>query len=144
MIAERLGMPKAVRAVANACVEACYLGDQNGRALHLLGPLAGRVLHEYGRDLLVMPGGEQDTWRPYHKRYAVNFAGRTGYARLALTWGVPIVPRATKRDDLLGESLALDAYETGRPTEQDAFRKGDPRIAVRAERRSWRKCATLW
>lgn len=30
--------------VANACVEACYLGDQEGRAIHLLGPLAGKVI----------------------------------------------------------------------------------------------------
>lgn len=31
-------------AVANACVEACYLGDASGRAIHLLGPLAAKVL----------------------------------------------------------------------------------------------------
>ncbi len=30
--------------VANACVTACYLGDAGGRAIHLLGPLAGKVL----------------------------------------------------------------------------------------------------
>lgn len=30
--------------VANDCVEACYLGDQQGRAIHLLGPLAGKVI----------------------------------------------------------------------------------------------------
>jgi 4-aminobutyrate aminotransferase-like enzyme len=30
--------------VANACVEACYLGDGQGKAIHLLGPLAGKVL----------------------------------------------------------------------------------------------------
>jgi 4-aminobutyrate aminotransferase-like enzyme len=30
--------------VAQACVEACYRGDEQGRAIHLLGPLAGRVL----------------------------------------------------------------------------------------------------
>jgi 4-aminobutyrate aminotransferase-like enzyme len=30
--------------VANACVRACYLGDASGRAIHLLGPLAGRVI----------------------------------------------------------------------------------------------------
>ena len=30
--------------VANACVEACYHGDDQGRAIHLLGPLAGKVL----------------------------------------------------------------------------------------------------
>ena len=30
--------------VANACVHACYLGDNAGRAIHLLGPLAGKVI----------------------------------------------------------------------------------------------------
>ncbi len=30
--------------VANACVEACYIGDEQGRAIHLLGPLAGKVV----------------------------------------------------------------------------------------------------
>ncbi|MCA9175363.1 MAG: aminotransferase class III-fold pyridoxal phosphate-dependent enzyme [Planctomycetales bacterium] len=30
--------------VANACVRACYLGDDNGHAIHLLGPLAGKVI----------------------------------------------------------------------------------------------------
>ncbi|MEX0585286.1 MAG: aminotransferase class III-fold pyridoxal phosphate-dependent enzyme, partial [Pirellulales bacterium] len=30
--------------VANSCVRACYLGDSAGRAIHLLGPLAGNVL----------------------------------------------------------------------------------------------------
>jgi 4-aminobutyrate aminotransferase-like enzyme len=34
----------AADVVANACVEACYLGDAQGRAIHLLGPLAGKVL----------------------------------------------------------------------------------------------------
>ena len=29
---------------AQACVEACYLGDATGRAIHLLGPLAGKVI----------------------------------------------------------------------------------------------------
>jgi len=30
--------------VANHCVEACYRGDEQGRAIHLLGPLAQKVL----------------------------------------------------------------------------------------------------
>jgi 4-aminobutyrate aminotransferase-like enzyme len=34
----------AADAVANACVEVCYLGDAAGRAIHLLGPLAGKVI----------------------------------------------------------------------------------------------------
>lgn len=31
-------------AVARACIEACYLGDDKGRAIHLLGALAGKVI----------------------------------------------------------------------------------------------------
>lgn len=52
------------------------------------------VLTNWKRDLMVMPGGDRDTWRPYKKRYEVTFAGRTGYARLAIKAGVPIVPVA--------------------------------------------------
>jgi 4-aminobutyrate aminotransferase-like enzyme len=42
--------------VANACVEACYLGDAAGRAIHLLGPLAGKVIRV--SPPLVMPYDE--------------------------------------------------------------------------------------
>jgi 4-aminobutyrate aminotransferase-like enzyme len=41
---------------ANACVEACYRGDADGRAIHLLGPLAGNVLRV--SPPLVMPVDE--------------------------------------------------------------------------------------
>ena len=56
--------------------------------------LAVEVLRDWRRDLLVMPGGDMDTWRPYKERYSVRFNGRTGYARIALRCGVPIVPVA--------------------------------------------------
>jgi 1-acyl-sn-glycerol-3-phosphate acyltransferase len=56
--------------------------------------LAHEVLATWKRDLMVMPGGDLDTWRPYKKRYTVRFGGRTGYARLALRTGTPIVPVA--------------------------------------------------
>ena len=52
------------------------------------------VLTKYKRDLMVMPGGDLDTWRPWKDRYKVRFSGRKGYARLALEAGVPIVPIA--------------------------------------------------
>jgi 1-acyl-sn-glycerol-3-phosphate acyltransferase len=52
------------------------------------------VLTRWRRDLLVMPGGDVDTWRPYKQRYQVQFGGRTGYARTAIQAGVPIVPVA--------------------------------------------------
>jgi 1-acyl-sn-glycerol-3-phosphate acyltransferase len=56
--------------------------------------MAMRVLSEWHRDLLVMPGGDIDTWRPHRERFKVRFGGRKGYARLALDAGVPIVPVA--------------------------------------------------
>jgi 1-acyl-sn-glycerol-3-phosphate acyltransferase len=56
--------------------------------------IAYTVLHDWKRDLMVMPGGDLDTWRPYAERYQVKFSGRTGYARQALKAGVPIVPLA--------------------------------------------------
>ncbi len=55
---------------------------------------AQHILGELGRDLLVMPGGDRDVYRPYKDRYQVTFAGRRGYARLALRAGVPVVPVA--------------------------------------------------
>lgn len=53
-----------------------------------------RAVLRQGRDLLVYPGGDVETWRPYKDRYRVDFAGRTGYARLALQAKAPIVPIA--------------------------------------------------
>lgn len=56
--------------------------------------LTREVLRDWKRDVFVMPGGDKDTWRTYADRYRVRFGGRSGYARLALEEGVPIVPVA--------------------------------------------------
>lgn len=49
-------------------------------------------------------------------------------------WGVPGEARtAPPEDALLGPGLAIGEYESGRPTEAHAWRKGDPRVALRAE-----------
>jgi len=56
--------------------------------------LAREVLSEHRRDVIVMPGGDRDTWRPWKDRHRVRFSGHTGYARLALQTGVPAVPLA--------------------------------------------------
>jgi len=45
-----------------------------------------------GAKALVYPGGDVDAMRPYRDRNRVVFGGRTGYIRLALREGVPIVP----------------------------------------------------
>ncbi len=75
----------ATKAGARACDRLGIL--QAGRGV------ARRVLGE-GGDLMVCPGGDRDTWRPWRERYRVNFAGRTGYARLALRTGIPVTPVA--------------------------------------------------
>ncbi len=56
--------------------------------------VAADVITKFRRDLLVMPGGDLDTWRPYKERYSVRFGGRRGYARLALRTGAPVIPVA--------------------------------------------------
>ena len=45
-------------AVAQKVVELCYLGDEQGRAIHLLGPLAGKVIRV--SPPLVMPCAEAE------------------------------------------------------------------------------------
>jgi 1-acyl-sn-glycerol-3-phosphate acyltransferase len=42
--------------------------------------------------LLVYPGGDWETYRPSWESAKIDFAGRKGFARLALEYGVPIVP----------------------------------------------------
>jgi 1-acyl-sn-glycerol-3-phosphate acyltransferase len=51
----------------------------------------GRAL---GQDaaLLVYPGGDHETYRPSWESDRIDFAGRTGFAKLALEHQVPIVP----------------------------------------------------
>jgi len=53
---------------------------------------ARSVLRDHRRDLMVMPGGDLDTWRPYKDRYRIRFGGHVGYARIALEHDVPVVP----------------------------------------------------
>jgi 1-acyl-sn-glycerol-3-phosphate acyltransferase len=42
--------------------------------------------------LLVYPGGDHETYRPSWESAEIDFAGRTGFVRLAVEHGVPIVP----------------------------------------------------
>jgi 4-aminobutyrate aminotransferase-like enzyme len=51
---------RSAEQVARDCVAACYRGDEQGRAIHLLGPLAGKVLRV--SPPLVMPLDEAQTY----------------------------------------------------------------------------------
>ena len=42
--------------------------------------------------LLVYPGGDHETYRPSWESAEIDFDGRTGFVRLAIEHGVPIVP----------------------------------------------------
>ncbi len=68
-----------------------------GPALRRLGAVpaggeeAERVLRQEA-PLLVYPGGDFETCRPWTERNQIMFAGRTGFVRLALRTGAPVVP----------------------------------------------------
>jgi 1-acyl-sn-glycerol-3-phosphate acyltransferase len=55
-------------------------------------PANMREALERGAALLVYPGGDHETYRPSWEQDQIDFAGRTGFAKLALELGVPIVP----------------------------------------------------
>jgi 1-acyl-sn-glycerol-3-phosphate acyltransferase len=51
-----------------------------------------RLALDRGAALLVYPGGDHETYRPSWESSRIDFAGRSGFARLALEMGVQIVP----------------------------------------------------
>jgi 1-acyl-sn-glycerol-3-phosphate acyltransferase len=71
-----------------------------------------------GAALLVYPGGDYEVHRPTWQRNRVDFGGRTGFIRLALERGIPIVPVVSiggqetalflSRGERLARLLALD------------------------------------
>lgn len=56
---------------------------------------AALAAFDRGEHVLVLPGGDLDAFKPWDKRDEIVFEGRTGFARLALDAGVPIVPIVT-------------------------------------------------
>ena len=60
-------------------------------AVPATGGRAEALLRE-GGIVLDYPGGDWEACRPWRDRHVVDFAGRKGFARLALRAGVPIVP----------------------------------------------------
>lgn len=59
-----------------------------------------------GKKVMVYPGGDVDSFRPYRHRNQIVFGGRRGYLRLALTAGVPIVPVVSEGSQ--GSFIVLD------------------------------------
>jgi 1-acyl-sn-glycerol-3-phosphate acyltransferase len=61
-----------------------------------------------GRDVALWPGGERDSLRAWSQRDEAILAGRTGFIKLAIRSGVPIVPIAT-----VGGPDAMPVLATG-------------------------------
>lgn len=94
---KRFGPERPLHPLAHEIILATRLtGEYFGRrgVLKAHPRVAEEALVRFQRDVMVMPGGDQDAWRPFSERYSVRFGGRTGYARLALRTGSPIVPIA--------------------------------------------------
>ncbi len=71
-----------------------------GKSLFRIGCVPASVknahhLFDGGESVLVLPGGDYETFRPFRERYLVDFGGRSGFARVALRSGVPITPCVT-------------------------------------------------
>jgi 1-acyl-sn-glycerol-3-phosphate acyltransferase len=62
-----------------------------------------------GHDVALWPGGERDSLRPWTRRDEATLAGRTGFVKLAVNSGVPIVPIAT-----VGGADAMPVLISGR------------------------------
>ena len=50
---------------------------------------------ERGEHVLVLPGGDVDAFKDYWHRNDIVFGGRTGFAKIAVDAGVPIIPVVT-------------------------------------------------
>jgi 1-acyl-sn-glycerol-3-phosphate acyltransferase len=66
-----------------------YLGRIG--AIHASPENATKALHS-GAAVLVYPGGDYDAYRPTRSQNVIDFNGRTGYVKVAIETGVPIVP----------------------------------------------------
>ena len=96
-IHDHLGAGRAVYALVHDFVfEDPVLRRYAGRLGMLrAGHESARHAFAAGGCVLVYPGSDLDTFRPFRDRNKVVLGGRTGFLRLALREGVPIVPVVT-------------------------------------------------
>jgi 1-acyl-sn-glycerol-3-phosphate acyltransferase len=92
-------------------------------------------LFEAGEAVLVFPGGGREVMKHKHERYKLIWKERVGFARLAIQYGVPIVPFASVGVEDMFE-IVVDAEDILRSpvgdllrslgiTEQPWFRHGE-------------------
>jgi 1-acyl-sn-glycerol-3-phosphate acyltransferase len=116
----RFGMDRPLHGTAHDALMAAPLIGRYFRAMGVLpaAPDAIATALAEGQDVAIWPGGEVDSLRPWSERDEATLAGRTGFVRMAIRGGVPIVPIATVggadampvliRGDRLSRILRLD------------------------------------
>jgi 1-acyl-sn-glycerol-3-phosphate acyltransferase len=116
----RFGQERKLHGTAHDALMAIPLIGRYFRAMGVLpaAPDSIATALAEGRDVALWPGGEVDSLRPWTERDRANLAGRTGFVRMAIRAGVPIVPIATVggadampvliRGDQLSRTLRLD------------------------------------
>ena len=88
------GMHKPIHALAhNVLFSIPALGDAFSRlGLVPASPSNAGAVLDRGEPLLVYPGGDYESQRPYLQSHLVDFGGRKGFIRLALEKRVPVIP----------------------------------------------------
>ncbi|OMC40944.1 glycerol acyltransferase [Mycobacterium sp. IS-2888] len=116
----RFGQDRPLHGTAHDALMAIPLIGRYFRSMGVLpaAPDAIATALAEGRDVALWPGGEVDSLRPWTERDHANLAGRTGFVKMAIRAGVPIVPIATVggadampvliRGDRLSKVLQLD------------------------------------
>lgn len=91
---ERFGLDEPIHVLAHQALFDLPGGKTLLSSLGVLpaSPENARRALDAGRKVLVFPGTDFDSMRPYRDRKRVIFAGHKGFARLALGASVPIVP----------------------------------------------------
>lgn len=90
---DRFGYDRPLYILAHYGVFFTPLRSYLGRigAIHASPENAAEALHS-GATVLVYPGGDYDAYRPTLRQNVIDFNGRTGYVKIAIETGVPIVP----------------------------------------------------
>ena len=88
------GVERPVYALAHSLVTSWpIIGPLAGKwGIVTAGPKAANAALESGASVLVYPGGDVETHRPWTARHEIRFDGRRGFLRLAKEANVPIVP----------------------------------------------------
>ena len=88
------GVERPVYALAHSLVTSWPVVGQLARRWGIVtaGPTAAEFALERGDCVLVYPGGDVETHRPWTARHEIRFDGRKGFLKLAMATGAPIVP----------------------------------------------------